>query len=258
MDIRKKQGNWTFSSLGHESTEIFYHMLGKGIVFSPTPVQMRGFSSLGIVVHPPPDKWLQDGFNGHAPWLWQEDATLHNAVLPHNGVVWGNTQTPEHALQKVLLGKQRQFGTHIPATPYGLIAFVPVHADLSKVTGVKTWWHTDGISIWRKGGEQLTGQAAAQALRTSFAQAAKKLPFHAKELVFLQTLQISPHQYRLFVIDPNWLNPTQHVVTIHAQIPETILAVTDVLSNETLQVVGKQFTVVVPTGSLRILDVKVN
>jgi len=82
--------------------------------------QVKGFSPIGIAVHTPPKKWLQDGFNGHAPWKWRDDPELHNAIIPHNGCLWGNTETPEHALQKVLLGKKRQFGYHIPATPIHL------------------------------------------------------------------------------------------------------------------------------------------
>ena len=64
MDIRQTGETLSFSDLGSESTEIFYHMLGKGLVFSPTPEQVNGFSPIGIAVHQPSDKWLKDGFNG--------------------------------------------------------------------------------------------------------------------------------------------------------------------------------------------------
>jgi hypothetical protein len=57
------------------NTEIFYHMLGKGLVFSPTPEQVKGFSSIGIAVHQPSEKWLKDGFSGRV---------LLRVLLPSN------------------------------------------------------------------------------------------------------------------------------------------------------------------------------
>ena len=255
MDLQPLADGWQFSELGRESTEIFYHMLGKGLVFTPTPEQVKGFSSIGIAVHPPSTAWLTDGFNGHAPWLWEMDTALSNAVIPHNGSLWGNTETPAHALQHVLMGKQRQFGTHIPATPYGLIAFIPAHADLDKVSGIKTWWHTDGISVWQTGGKKLTGMAAAQALQHSFAEAAKQLAFRAEGHVFLQTLQLSPTQHRLFLIDPGWLDPADRAVTLHQQLAAATWQAKDVLTNQPLPVQGKQLSITIPAGSLRIVDV---
>ena len=49
-------------------------------------------------------------------------------------------------------------------------------ADLKKVPGVKEWWHTDGLYLWREGGRKLNGQAAANALRGSLEKAATQLP----------------------------------------------------------------------------------
>jgi hypothetical protein len=133
---------------------------------------MAGLSRVGFAMHEPPEKWIEDGHNGHGVDKWEQDPELDNAVLPHNGCIWGNTPTPPHALTAVLLHKKRQFGNHIPATPYGPMAFVPAHADLKKVAGVDDWWHTDGISVWREGSGKLTGAKAGEALRDSFEKAA--------------------------------------------------------------------------------------
>jgi hypothetical protein len=71
--------------------------------------------------------------------------------------VWSLTPLPEFAFQRVALHKARQWGTHVFATPYGPIAIVPALADLKKVPGVKDWWHTDGLYLWREGGPKLSG-----------------------------------------------------------------------------------------------------
>jgi outer membrane protein assembly factor BamB len=252
--------NWgggpAFTQMGHESLEIFFHMLGKGLIFTPEPEQIAGLSPVGIAVHQPPDKWLRDGHNGHAPQIWEDDPELHNAVIPHNGCLWGNTPTPEHALQYVLLGKERQFGCQIPATPYGPFVIVPAHADLDAVPGVDEWWHTDGISVWRDGGPRLTGQDAADALRRSFEDGVACLPVRAEGHVFCQTLRLADGRYRVYLIDPGWLDPTDRDVTVRLQ-AEGEPAVSDVLTGEDLTVEDGCFRLTVPAGSLRIIDVTI-
>jgi outer membrane protein assembly factor BamB len=242
------------TAMSEEGTGLFFHMLGKGLVFTPRPDQMAGLSRIGFAVHEPQKKWIEDGHNGHGVDKWEQVPELDNAVLPHNGCIWGNTPTPPHALTAVLLHKKRQFGNHIPATPYGPIAFVPVHAELKKVVGVEDWWHTDGISVWRDGGEKLTGAKAAEALRAAFEKAAEKLPFRAVgDDVFFQTVQIAPGRYRLYAIDPGWLEPAVRRINVRIQLPGEF-AVRDLLSGEHIAVANRSFPLEVPAGALRILE----
>jgi hypothetical protein len=252
MHMRPDGDGFRFTDMGRESTEIYLHMLGKGLVFTPRPEQIASTAPVGFAVHRPPDKWLEDGHNGHRPWRWEDDQELHEAVIPHNGCQWGNTPTPEHALQRVLLGKQRQFGHHIPATPYGIPAIVPAYADLSKVEGVEEWWHTDGIYIWREGGRKLTGQEAAEALRETFQEAARRLPLRAEGHLFFTAVRMEDGSYRLYAIDPGWLDPRARQARVHIQTPGNFHIV-DLLSGEEIPVKDNRFDVEVPAGSLRIL-----
>lgn len=244
-----------FSETAAEAFTPFLHLLGKGIVFSPRPDQMAGLSRLGFIVHQPPPKWIRDAHNGHDEDLWETDPELDNAVLPHNGCIWGNTPTPSHSLSAVLFRKQRQWGTHIPATPYGPIAFVPAHADRKTVAGVDSWWHTDGVSVWREGESPLTGPEAAAALRDSFESAAGRLPFRPLgDDVFFHTVKVAPGVYRLFAIDPGWLDPADRKIEVRVQIPGPC-TVHDVLQGEAIPFSGDTFTLPVPAGALRILEV---
>jgi hypothetical protein len=246
----ERAGKLAPTLLGEESVEIFLRMLGKGLVFTPRPEQMAGLSRLGFAVHEPPAKWTDDGHNGHCPHRWVDDPELHNAALPHNGCLWGNSPTPAHALQRVLLRKSRQFGCHVPATPYGPFVMVPAHADLSKVTGVDDWWHTDGVSIWREGEPKLTGGEAADALLESFEEAAGRLPFRSfGEDVFFHTVRIGRDAYRLFAIDPGWLDPADRRISIRTQLPGRC-EFADCLTGRRVA----PDNVVVPAGSLRIIE----
>lgn len=244
-----------FTKDGHESTELIFHMLGKGLLMGPKPENMAGLSTLGIAVHDMPQKWINEAHNGHNPDDWMDfaDEELENAVIPHNGVTWGYTRTPEHALQAVLFNKKEQFG-HIPATPYGPVAIVPIHADLNQVAGVKKWLHTDGLYLWEEGGEKLNGAEAAELLRTSFEKAAADLPFRPfGNDVFFHTVRMDDNTYRIYAIDPGWLNPQNRNVEVKIQL-DGDFTVRDLLSGENLPVNENRFSFTVPAGCLRILE----
>ncbi len=253
-EIYEREGHYRINRTGEESTGIFYHMLGKGLVFSPEPDEVLGYNPIGFVVHRPPEKWLTDAHNGHAPEKWEEDEELHQAVMPHNGCLWGITPTPDHAIQSVLMDKKRQFGYQIPPTPYGLIAFVPEQAELDNVQQIDEWWHTDGIYVWKEGGEKLTGNQAAEALKIDFERGAERLPFRVKGYAFLNTLKLSDGHYRLYLIDPGWLDPAEREVTVMIQVDGNFKA-EDILSNENMNIDNNRIDATIPAGSLRIIDV---
>ncbi len=242
--------------IARESIDIFLHMLGRGLVFAPAPAQQAGLSRVGIAVHPPPEKWVEDAHNGHRPEIWEFDEELERAVLPRNGCLWGLTPTPEHALTRVLFRKQRQFGYHVPPTPYGPVVFVPAAADLAAAPNIDEWWHTDGISIWREGGEKLTGMEAARALEASLEQAAGKLPFRATgDDVFFHTVATVPGRYRLYAIDPGWLDPQDRAIEVRTQLPGSF-EYFDLLSGEPLTAGGGMLALTVPAGALRIIEAR--
>jgi len=256
MGLMQDRAGYRFTRMGQESIELFLHMLGKGIVFCPRPDQMAGLSRVGIAVHQPPEKWFTDAHNGHRPEIWQYDEELEQGVLPRNGSLWGMTPTPEHALTRVLFHKQRQFGYHVPPTPYGPVAFVPALADLKSVPYVEEWWHTDGVYLWREGGPKLIGKAAADALRQSFEQAASKLPFRPLgDDVFLHTVKMDGGGYRLYLIDPGWLDPRDRQVEIRIQLASAV-QVRDLLSGEVCDSSQGRIRITVPAGSLRILEAR--
>ena len=164
------------------------------------------------------------------------------------------TPTPETALQAVLLRKERQFGYFVPPTPYGIILFVPSHADLDAVRGVEQWLHTDGVHLWQEGGTRLQGEDAATLLRETFESAAAALPFRAQgDDVFLQVVKMNPGYYRLYLIDPGWLDPQERHVSLKVQLPGEFL-LRDLLDGRTIPFQGGTAAITVPAGTLRILD----
>ncbi len=245
--------NREFTAAAGEAFAPFLHLLGKGWVFAPRPDQMAGICPVGIVVHPPPPAWIKEAHNGHALNDWGRSDLPADAVLPHNATFWAYTPTPTHALTAALFHKRRQGGNHIPATPYGPVAFVPAHADRTKVAGVERWWHTDGVSLWRDGGPRLRGAAAAAAIRADLEAGAARLPFRPTgDDVFFHTVRLSPDEYRIVAIDPGWLDPAARQVRVRVQVPGAF-RVRDLLTAADLPVENGTLALTVPAGGVRLL-----
>jgi len=254
-DIYQEGDSLLFTPVGQESTEIFYHMLGKGLVFSPDREAILGYSPLGVIVHRPPEVWLTDAHNGHSPERWEDLEIMHDAVFPHNGSLWGMTNTSEHAFQRVIFHKERQFGYQVPATPYGLVAFVPEQADTNDVANISQWIHTDGIYVWKGAGPRYKGMEAAEFLQREFEQAAAGLPFRLRGHAFMQTVRVGPEQFRLYLVDPGWVDPADREVAVDIQLKGSF-RVRDILSGEKIASGNKRFEITVPAGLFRILEVE--
>lgn len=255
-NLQWKSGEPGFGPLGRESTAVYLALLSKGLVFTPRPDQMLNVSPIGIRMHPASEAWLRDGFNGHSPHKPELAPELAEAVLPRNASTWGMTRTPPHALTAVLFGKRRQFGMHVPATPFGQVVFLPAAAKVERVPGVDAWWETDGVWLWKRGAEKvrLKGEAAAAALRESAVEAAGRLPFGLSgDPVFFQAVRLDGGGCRLWCIDPGWWDPDDRCVRISVR-AKGVSALRDALTGERIPVVGGAVQLTVPAGALRILD----
>jgi hypothetical protein len=136
------------------------------------------------------------------------------------------------------------------------VAIVPALADLKSVPYVEQWWHTDGVYLWREGEPKLIGKAAAEALRQSFEQAASKLPFRPLgDDVFLHTVKMDGGGYRLYLIDPGWLDPRDRRVELRIQLASAV-QIRDLLSGESFDSSQGRIRITVPAGSLRILEAR--
>jgi hypothetical protein len=245
-----------YNLLGRESTELFLHLLGKGIVFPPRPEQMANICPVGLVMHPPPEKWLRNAHNNHRPWEAHEDGGTLNAVYPRLHCGWGHAPLPEHAFARVAFRKKRVFDGMVPATPYGHLLMLPCHHDRTGIGVVEEWWHTDGICLWRNDGPRLAGPAAGQELTESLKTASSSLPLQSVgQDVFYQLLRVGQDTYRLIVVDPGWLDPADRGSEFAINLPGNWTA-HDILRREAVPVVDRKLRLTVPAGAFRVLDLR--
>lgn len=254
---QRPSGQLVYNQLGRESTETFLELVGRGVVFPPSPEQMANLNPVGIVMHSPPEKWMRNAHNNHRPWEAAEDEETLHAVLPRLHCGWGNAPVPEFALPRVLFGKRRVFDGEVPATPYGHVLMLPSHFDRSALTGVKRWWHTDGIYLWEDGGKRLTGKEAGRALQASFEEGKRRLRFRVDgDPVFCQVLALGGGTFRIVLADAGWLVPEDRRVRM-AHRDGAVKRVKDVIGHAAVDTDGGGFDVRVPAGSIRILDCEV-
>ena len=254
-DVRTVGDTLAFTDLGRESVEIFFHLIGKGLVVPPRPDQMAGVARIGFAVHPPPKKWLQDAHNGHNPGNWLSDrgdgssgVSAHWSLVGHDAdagarfaarafgertAIWH--QYPGHALWSVRVraGAGRSVQS---AVRRGMVA----HGWYLRVEGGRA-------QAQRHGGSQ----GGAGRLRTRGKKAAVPrlgpcLPADPPD----GRRNVPP------VFDrPGWLDPADRDVTLRLQL-EGDYSLRDLLSGETIPVRDRAARILVPAGALRILEAR--
>jgi hypothetical protein len=248
--------DYTLTDLGIETAETFYHLLGKGLVAPPAREALANLSSVGILMHEPSEHWLEDAHNNHQSWLNHDTSEILGGVFPRISCGRANTPLPDYALSKVVFHKERCFGGLVPATPYGHVTMLPAGCDRTDAKHVESWWHTDGVRLWQDHGEKLTGAAAADALKRALQLASHQLPVRVEgDDVFYQVVKRTQGGWRLYAIDPGWLDPEQRTVRFILQRPG-YYRVRDVLHGDAVVLEGKSFTLKVPAGAFRIVDIE--
>lgn len=242
-----------------ESADIFYHLLGKGVLWAPKPSEMAGTCPVGFLFHYgsayfPPTQ--------NARSYAKEVPEQTDAVLNRITELWALAPTPEYSLEKLLFDKKIQGHDNIPATPYGPVVITPSYTDPESVRGVKSWWHTDGVYVWKDPANKLLGQAAFDAVKADLEAQSAALPFRARwtgdNRVFFHTLnpEFDKNLYRIVAVDADWLDPNDKVVNVTTQLPGD-WEVRDTLTGEIVCPAGvREFSLAVPGGAARFLDAR--
>jgi len=252
--VNRRENPWTFSPMGKESTEMVLHMLGKGILIPPTRDEVAGVSPVALCIREPHDRFLRDAFAFHDFRTNEPDAILDVAPLGHLGCYWGMSPTPESNLASYCYNKRYQYGNFIPATPFGFAAVIPWHGG--DPAFFKKRVTTDGVYF--RDGAKRSGAAARSRVISALRDGAAKLPFRVEGDVFLQVQRFNPRHYRLYAVDPGFLDPADRDVKVHIQLKGTVQSVRDLINNKRLETRRKVLNLKIPAGAFRITDVKMN
>jgi hypothetical protein len=230
----------------------FLHMLGKGVIAPPRPEQMKTVSPVVVSIPRSSPRFSATGTGAHD--YKTKDIGEGDLVFGRLDNWWGMAPTGQTDLARLLWGRERQFGNHIPNIGHngcGLVTLVP-GPPVRPLTSYP-WWHT----VWTTDGDIfLTHDSVRDAERKILAdmeRAAAQLPFRIQGEIYYQLIEQDENTYHLYLVDPGFVAPAARSVVITVQRPGHWIA-RDRISGNTLGAVANTIPVDVPAGLLRILE----
>lgn len=243
------------SIVGDESLGLICHLLGKGLLIPPAPAEMVDVSPLVIRMREPAAEFLRDAFNIHGHDSFFPDSVMRDS--PFEGLACYDGMAPVRPsyLGGYLFGVRRHYDGFMPAEPYGLTAIVPAFVDRRKCPWEKGAWETDGRS-WFNGTHPVSGLDARSRIIQGFERAADRLPVRLEGHAFLQVQAMGTHVLRATLIDPGFLDPADRPVRLHLRSDLQVDRVVDLLSGEPFEIRERSFSLTVPAGAFRILEMQ--
>ena len=235
-----------------EAITPFLHMLGKGIIAPPVRDQLRSISPVVLSVEQPTDRFHTSGHNGHYLSIYNA-ADLQEHVFSRLDCYWGITPTPIWDPAAYLWGRSRQFGNHVPKTPYGYVA---VLADTLRETGAMHWdsqWVTDGDWFY-KDAQMISALAGRSELESTVAESVNDFPIRIAGDIFYQVVEPDSNRFLAYLADPGWIDPSDRVVHIEPKSggPWYVL---NRLTGDVLGTLDAKLTTTVPAGTPMILEI---
>jgi len=249
---RSREGGWT--RVGTEGTATFLHLLGKGIIAPPAREQLRAVSPLALVVQQPSERFIRHGSNGHHEEQWAGDGSDARAwAFDRLDCYWAQAPLPPTDVSTYLWGRSRRSALHIPVTaPLGMVCLVPQGTD----SGLARWsvqWSTDGDRL-AKGGREVPLEEARRRMLADLEHAAERMPFCVKGSVFQQIVAGGEDRYLVALVDPGWLDPADRSVVVSPRLPGNWTATDRITGRELNRCTSGELRLVVPAGSLRLVQ----
>ena len=167
---------------------------------------------------------------------------------------WGFTRPHPYYAAAYLMNVPRHCHQFIPENPYGLPLILPPWSESGQQPWVTEIIDTNGVHMLEAGNRVSARDAKPQILKR-FAQGAAQLPFTAAR-VYWMARKTGEGTYRVVLVDPGFLNPSDRDATLAVNAPHRLVAATDALSGEALAGTNNTVSVHVPAGALRLLDLR--
>jgi len=150
-------------------------------------------------------------------------------------------------------GVRRYCDTMFSKTPYGFLRCVPECSAADPFLKGKLQLVTDGDRV-RVGGKSRSADEARSAVIAKLGSASAALPFAAPGTALYA--QRSGAAYRVWMLDPGYMNPTGVDTRLTIRLPGDQFEVADSVIGQPLTVEGKSVSISVPPGGFRVLEVR--
>jgi hypothetical protein len=128
-----------------------------------------------------------------------------------------------------------------------------VSADTPKSTRPGPIFATDGRYFYSDGVRREAAEYRPT-VESALQEAATRLPLRVDGPAHWSVARLDPTHVRVILIDPGYLDPAERDVAVVLQHLDAV-AVTDILSGETLDASSGRISLRIPAGTLRIIDV---
>lgn len=226
--------------------DVLFALMTSGALPQVTTENVMSISSWHLIQDV--DQHLIEKIDDHHNML-QYTTDDEDAVFSVAQMHWAGTDVPEWDYSKAALGVEYRWLNYMPILPNGMVPVAPVeYASSLKVPYT--------ISDTKQGfvdGKPVPAKEFGQSIKAAAIKGSKKMPIVIEGAAW-STIRLDEKHIRIIALDPSYIAPEAREITITFQ-NETPLSARDILSNEKVMINNNVAKVIVPAGSLRLIDV---
>ncbi len=181
----------------------------------------------------------------------QYESTDDDAVMSYGQMHWAGTNLPEHDYSKIALGVDYRWVNYMPTMPNGMVPIAPMYSKVS-LEKANIPFSVSDTKYGYVNGKKVPAKAYAKVLREKVKQGAESMPVVVKGASW-SAIRLDDKHTRIILADPGYLDPQDREVTVHFN-HKSPQRITDILSKEQISASGNRFSLTVPAGSMRFID----
>ena len=228
-------------------------MLEKGIIHIPDKDELLSVPDVCLgMKSPPADAFIRHGVNGHR---YRYPVDSHpQMVFDRLDCYWAGTPLQPYDFSYFGFGINRRMCNFLPVAPYGLVPIIPDDVDITG-TRFRTKISTDGQYYYDAEGRSIAAKVHQPVVEQLLKESADRLPVRVFGDAHWSVVRLDSAHVRVTLIDPGYLDPADREAEIVLQHMNGLRCI-DILSGEALPVENGRIHVMVPMGTLRIVDIE--
>ncbi|WP_111708874.1 PQQ-binding-like beta-propeller repeat protein [Lutibacter citreus] len=175
-----------------------------------------------------------------------------NAVFSVGQMHWAGASVPEYDFSNAALGVKYRWLNYMPIMPYGMVPVAPIESE-KLVEGQNKPYFVSNAKVGFVNGEKIEAKQFGSTITKTVKEGADKLPIIVEGASW-SAVKIDDNHTRLILVDPGYINPQERKVVVIFQHRKPKSA-TDILSNETVEIINNTSKFLVPAGSIRFIDI---
>ncbi|BAX81105.1 PQQ-binding-like beta-propeller repeat protein [Labilibaculum antarcticum] len=184
--------------------------------------------------------------------LLQYSEEDENAVVSLAQMHWAGTSLPDHDFSKLALGVEYRWMNYMPKMPHGMVPMAPIEMQ-AKFKKEKIPYFVSDCKVGYDGSTKIEAKQFGPVIKEVVEVGEEKMLIAVKGASW-SVVRLDKNHVRVILVDPGYIDPQDREVEINFQHRKPV-KVNDILSKEDLEVKNEKCKVIVPAGSIRLIDV---